>query len=248
MALGLNTEMSEGGDFLPIIMYMAKEGRLYKRDRVGGASGFDNLDTELPTGTKMVFDFGSIQVGYMHFAAGQAPSFALVPLGKTIPASPSKDHRQGFRMMVHLGQGGGKREFATTAKTVLGAVDDLHGEFEKAPEARAGKVPVVEFAGTERITTKNVHGTQTNFRPVFRIVQWIDRPADLGERTVPPPGGQAQAENAAWTAHAKANGGAASANPRHVGPPPAQAAGGWDAGNVAPPPPSQDDLNDTIPF
>lgn len=226
MALGLRTEMSTGdSEFMPIVMFMAKEGRFYKRDRVGGANGFENDDRELPTGTKFVVDFGSIQVGWLHFAAGQAPSFAVVPLGQALPAQPNKDHRQGFKLLLHLGKGGGLREFATTAKTVLGAVDDLHGQFEAAPEAAAGKIPIVEFSGTQKITTKNVHGTQTNFRPSFTITGWMDRLPDFGPRTVPPPGqtvARPQATQVAVqnAAHASPTNG--SSNPRHV-PPPQQA-------------------------
>ncbi len=242
MALGIQTAMNEDdGQFTPIIMYMAKAGRLYRRDRIGGANGYENSDTELPTGTKIAFDFGSIQVGWMHFAAGQAPSFAVVPLGQPMPASPSKDHRQGFKMLVHLGKSGGVRELATTAKTVLGSVDDLHGEFERAPEAQQGKIPVCEFAGTTMVQTKNVHGTQTNYRPVFRIVKWIERTADLGPRTVPPPGQMsavhhAPSNGAGNPAHTAAPAQAAQSNPRHVGPPAAVAAsGGWDAEPATPP-------------
>ena len=222
MALGINTQVStgDGGDFTPLILYMAREGRFYKRERVAsGSAGFENEDIELPAGTKMAFDFGSISVGWMRFAPGMAPSFAIAPLGAPLPAAPDKEHRQGFRMFVHLGKGGGKREFATTAKTVLGAVDDLHGQFEAAAEAKAGKIPIVEFTGGQRIVTENRHGSQTNFRPNFRIVSWIDRPADLGPRTVPAPGG---------TATTKPTNGAG--NPRHAPPP---ASDDWSAGPPA---------------
>ena len=236
MALGINTQVSsgDGSDFTPLILYMAREGRFYKRERVAsGSQGFENEDIELPAGTKMAFDFGSINVGWMRFQPGLAPSFALVPLGATIPPAPDKEHRQGFRMFVHLGKNGGKREFATTAKTVLGAVDDLHGQFEAAPEAKAGKIPVVEFTGGQRIVTENRHGTQTNFRPNFRIVSWADRPADLGERTVPVPGGVAAAP--------KPNG---ASNPRHVAAPPAgdDWSAGPPAGHPVNAPPPIDDL------
>lgn len=263
MALGLNTQINtgDGGDFTPLIMYMAREGRFYRRDRVaGGNAGFENEDVELPIGTKMAFDFGTISVGYMKFAAGMAPSFAVVPLGEALPAAPDKDHRQGFRMFIHLGRNGGKREFATTAKTVLGAVDDLHGLYTAAPEAAAGKIPLVEFTGGTRIVTENRHGTQTNFRPNFRIVQWIDRPADLGPRTVPVPGATATQRPSAGNGAAATPARAASPPARHVGPPAghpaAEPAGGtvdWDAptagGHVGGAVGGADDpLSDVIPF
>ena len=245
MALGLTTQMNtgDGSDFTPIILYAAREGRFYIRDRIQGSTGaFENEDSELPTGTKIAFDFGTIQVGYLKFVAGQAPSFAVVPLGKPLPQSPDKDHRQGFRMLVHLGKQHGKRELATTAKTVIGAVDDLHGVYEAAPEAKAGKIPIVEFTGAQRIVTENRHGTQTNFRPNLRIVSWIDRPADLGPRTVPPPG----ASQTPTQATARSNGAAQAQRPAR----PVQAphADEWDTAAMTPQPGGKDDLDDTIPF
>jgi hypothetical protein len=237
MTLGINTLASTGdSEFTPLIMYMAREGRFYRRDRVGGANGFENDDQEVPVGSKIAVDFGSINVGWLRFASGMAPSFAIAPLGQPMPEQPDRDHRQGFRLLVHLGKNGGLREFATTAKTVLGAVDELHTAFEAAPEAATGKIPVVEFTGATRIVTENRHGTQTNFRPNFKIVSWIDRVAEFGERTVPPPGG-----------HAVAAGGNGAARPAAAAPQrPSvqQRAAQLPQGPVG----VDDDLNDDIPF
>jgi len=254
--LGLNTAPSTGdSEFTPLIMYMAREGRFYRRDRVGGANGFENDDQEVPVGSKIAVDFGTIQVGWLRFASGMAPSFAIAPLGQPMPDRPDNDHRQGFRLLVHLGKNGGLREFATTAKTVLGAVDELHTAFEAAPEAATGKIPVVEFTGATRIVTENRHGTQTNFRPNFKIVSWIDRVAEFGDRTVPPPGG-------GHVAASGSNGAARPATPQTAAParpaaaapqrqsvqqraaqlPQEPAGGGFGAGM------NDDDINDAIPF
>ena len=260
--LGLQTQMSDGtgGDFMPLMIYQAKAGRLYRRDRIGGAAGFENIDTELPAGTRFVWDFGAIQVGWAFFAPGQAPSWAMVPLGQPMPAAPSKDHRQGFRAFLYGTFGSSEarhiREFATTAKTVLGSVDELHSAFEAAPEAATGKVPVVEYAGADPIKTTNAHGVQTNFRPRFTIVQWIDRPADLGERTVPAP--NVHLSHHATVAAPKPNGKpvvnahpAQQANSRHVPPPSKAVQDEWDApanaGSMVLPPVGST-IEDDIPF
>ncbi len=225
MALGLDTGSSNGeATFNPLLIYNAKAGRLYKRDRIESAtsdSGWENRDTELPTGTKFAVDFGRVEIGWMKIATGMAPSFHLVPLGQPMPPRPDQEHRQGFRLLCWgspQGPLGGIRELAATAKTVLSAVDELHTEFEAAPEAAAGKIPVVSFVGADPVTTKNVHGTQTNFRPRFEVVQWIDRPEVLGERTVPPPARKAYQAAAAPAAPASP-----APPPRHVGPPVRQA-------------------------
>ena len=236
MTLGINTQMSdgEGGDFLPMIKYGAESGRLYRVDRVGGSNGYENVPTELPAGTKIAFDFGSISVGWLHFTAGQAPSLSIVPLGKMIPARPSQDHRQGFVMLVHLGKQG-VREFASASKTVTGAIDDLHTAFEAAPEARAGKVPVVEFGGATMTTMKNQHGSKTLYVPNFAIVQWIDRPKEFGARTVPAPGATASPRAPATNGAARQAPKAATPPVRHVGAPDTDE---WGGGT----------LDDEIPF
>ncbi len=189
MAFGINTEASQGdGNFMPIVLFMAREGRFYLRDRIGGSNGYDNLDTELAPGSKMIPDFGSVEAGWLRFAPGMAPSFAVVPVGQPIPAAPDADHRQGIRLKVYCGKKAGIREFSNTAKVVLGSMDALHTLFENSPEAKAGKLPVITFDGSDPVTTENRHGVQRNFRPRFTVIGWVDRMAEFGERTVPPPG------------------------------------------------------------
>ena len=74
---------------------------------------------------------------------------------------------------------GGVREFASTAKVAIAAMDALHSAFEAAPERGQGLVPVVVMSGTEPVTTKGPQGSSTNYRPRFEIVKWVERPAEL---------------------------------------------------------------------
>jgi hypothetical protein len=198
MTLGIQTGMNTGenGEFMLQIRYGAESGRLYRIDRVGGANGFEAVKTELPPGTKIILDWGSIEIGWLYFAAGMAPSMAVAPLGHAMPARPNADHKQGFRMLVHLGSMGGVREFASSSKTVTGAIDALHTAFEAAPEAAAGKLPIMEFKGGRLSQMKNQHGAKDLFIPEFTVTTWIARSADFGPRTVPPPG-QPTAQQAA---------------------------------------------------
>lgn len=189
MALGL----SNGSDreFLPLAIYDARAGRLFKVESKQGPGGWERerVDISSPPPAFAV-DLGSIEVGWILFTVG-APDFQMVPLGHPLPAQPSKEHKQGFRVKVMGRALDGLREFSHTAKCVLGAVDDLHSLFEAAPEAATGKIPVVKLSGTVPVVTKGGGQTSTNYRPVFEIIQWTDRAPEMGERTVPAPGGKA---------------------------------------------------------
>lgn len=193
MTLGINTAFNQGGDFMPILKYNADAGRLFRVDRMQDAAGqFVSSESELPQGTMLAFDFGSIEVGWALLAAGMAPSWQMQPLhpGAAQTPAPSKDHRQGFRMKV-WSPNLGVREFGATSKTVVGAIDDLHTAFERAPEAHAGQIPVARFSGIQGMTRDTPGGKKTTYKPVFEIVRWQDRdPAKFGERTVPPPNAQ----------------------------------------------------------
>lgn len=192
MALGFQS--TSAGEFLPLLTYDARAGRMFKRDRVQGASGWETKNEDITNAPPtFAVDFRSIEVGWIAFTA-TGPSFALAPAGHPVPARPNQDHKNGFKVKVYGPQQlGGIREFSSSSKAVMGALDELHNTYMAAPEAAQGKIPVVQMAGTMPITAKGPQGTTTNYAPVFKVIQWIDRPAELGEATValPAAGGQA---------------------------------------------------------
>lgn len=203
MPLKILTQMSDGSgnsEFMSIVKFGAESGRLFRIDRVGGSAGFENVPTEILPGARMVFDFGSIAEGWVLLVAGQAPSLALVPAGQALPQRPSQEHRQGVRVIIHLGQQGGVREFMSASKSVTGAIADLYMQFEAAPEAATGKVPIVDFQGSTMHVQKNSYGTRQLYTPRLVITGWIERLGEFGERTVPPPGVAAPAAAARVTA------------------------------------------------
>jgi len=207
MALVAVAPASSGGDRLPVLKYDARAGRLFLLDRVQDASGDWQTDQrELKAdAAQFAMDFGSVEVGWFLFPKGAAPMMVTVPYGQPIPPQPAavgtikddktgkerpNNFRQGFRVKVAgkalaAPDGGIVRELAANAIVSINGLNELHNAFEAAPEARAGKIPVVKLADT--IPEKA--GQSTNYRPVFQIVTWAERPADiLGPRTVPPPG------------------------------------------------------------
>ena len=127
-------------------------------------------------------DLENVEVGWVLFASGVAPSWSMVPLGQTLPPKPSDQHKQCFRMNMKLGKssGGDVREFASQAKAVIGAVDALHTDYEANKAANPGKLPVVAMTGTTAIKTTGKGQTSTNYAPVFQITSWIDRRRTVG--------------------------------------------------------------------
>jgi len=188
MALGLTTEAG-GGDFTPIVKYDARAGRMFRIDREQGAAGWETNSVEISNGFKAIFDMENIQVGWALFAAGIAPSFALVPLGQPLPAKPSDQHKQGFKILLKLGKdaGGDVRELSSCAKVVINALDSLHTAYEAQKAANPGKLPIVAMTGTKPVVSQGQGQSSTNYMPVFEIVAWADRPAELtGTSTVAP--------------------------------------------------------------
>ena len=177
MALGLNLGGVGGRDFLPIIKYDARAGRMFRVDREDGVT----IPHDITKNFRAVFDFENLEVGYIHFAAASPPSYVMVPLGQPLPTSPSPEHKQGLRMCVKLSSdiGGDVRELSGNSSAFLTGIDALHTEYEAGKVSNAGKLPVVALADTLAIESKGQGQKSTNYRPVFQIIAWVDRPKDL---------------------------------------------------------------------
>jgi hypothetical protein len=215
MGLGLNT--GGGGDFIPHIRYDARAGRMFRADRTqdaGGQWATDLVDISNPA-PAFIMDLASIEVGWLHFGP-TGPDYRMVRMGQPMPPQPGKDHKQAFRVRVNAPKLlGGTREFASSAKTVISAMDALHSAWEQAPERAQGLVPVVTLAGTTAVTTKSQAGASTNYAPRFEIIKWVPRPDDFPDAGAP----------------------AAPAPQPPPRPAPAAAAAPPPAGHVPPPPP-----------
>jgi len=197
MALIQMQATSDGGPIVQRVQYNATTGRWHRIERTQQSDGgWDNERHELREGFKMAVDFGNVKVGWINFNTGGAPSYVLVTQGENFPQKPDNAHKQGAQLLVHLSKDGGLRQLSFNSQSVNVAFNELHDAYLSAPEAASGKIPVVQFDGTEeRITKgKDANGkpvSSTNYKPIFKIVQWIDRLPEFGERTVPPPGGHA---------------------------------------------------------
>lgn len=176
MAIGLKTEAT--GDRMAICKFDARSGRMFLSDRSQDASGtWVENSTDITTDFTAAFDFANLEIGWLAFLP-TGPDFKMQPLGTPLPARPSENHKQGFRLHIYGTKLGGWREWCHTAKCVLGAVDALHDQYMAAPERLRGLLPVVRLSGTTPIKSTGKGQTSTNYAPVLDIVQWFERPAD----------------------------------------------------------------------
>jgi len=166
MALNLGTS---GGKYTPYTKYNAKAGRWYIKG--------ENGEIEVQPKT-FVADFAKIKTGWMLFLEGRAPNQVWdIDLTAQAP-KPSDAHKRGFSLkLFSKASFNGVVELASSSMHLCNAVNDLYSQYEEAsakPE-NAGKVAVVEFVGSTPMKDK----LGTNYKPEFKLVKFVDRPAEL---------------------------------------------------------------------
>jgi hypothetical protein len=182
MSLGLKAYHGTG-EFSPRLEYSAKDGHLTRVDRTADGSEKIAIDQTFQQ-PAYAWDIGSIEIGWINFQAGMAPSFVVVPFGQPMPARPDRNHKAGFRSIMWDGHTGA-REFSSSAGVTVNAIEALWDTLIATPEAAAGKVPVIQFGEPIAVRT----GRNTNYAPGLKHLQWIDRDdAVFGPRTVAAPG------------------------------------------------------------
>lgn len=176
---GFSTEPNKGGDFLPIVKYDARAGRIFRMDRVDAGGQFVTEPVDITTGFKAMVDLENIETGWVNFNTGGAPHFAMVRMGERLPAQPSPQHKNAVRFMMKLGAecGGEKRirEMASQAKAFLSGFETLYHDYLAQKDANPGKLPVVTLKTTKPIKSGQGDKQSTNYLPVFEIVGWSPR-------------------------------------------------------------------------
>lgn len=175
---GFSTEPSSG-DFMPIVKYDARAGRLFRVDRVDTGTGFENDPIDITSGFKALVDFENIEVGWIDFSAGSPPNFVLVKLGEALPPRPSDRHKNGIRVLLKLAKncGGEKpiREIAGTAKVFLNGVEMAYSNYLKERASNPNKLPIIALEKTTPIKSGSGDKQSTNYQPSFAIVGWARR-------------------------------------------------------------------------
>ena len=181
MTTGLGLKAYHGtGEFSPRLQYDARSGHYTRVDRTADGIGIIKAPVMQPV---FAFDIGSIEIGWMNFNA--LVSVIVVPFGQPMPERPDRNHKAGFRSKIWDGREATAREFSATAGATVNAIEALWDQLSAAPEARAGMLPVIQAVTSVPVSTNR----NTNFSPVFSVLQWIDRDdAVFGPRTVAAPG------------------------------------------------------------
>jgi hypothetical protein len=183
MALGFNYNTGgDGSDIVAYVKYDSRAGRFFRNDRTQQNGSYVNEAVDITSSFKAVMDLENIEIGYIFFAPGAAPSYLLAKLGSPMPAKPADGKwKQGMRVMMKLAAscGGDIRETTSNAGAFLKGFDALHTDYEAQKGANPGKLPVVILKTTMPITTGSGDKKSTNYQPVFEITGWAPRPTDL---------------------------------------------------------------------
>lgn len=166
--MGFMSNPAQGGDFDPYLKMNAKAGRFYTKNDQGEEYEVTNMTA--------IFDMDQLKTGWFLFAAGTAPVKQYDPSLSEAAPKPGEGFKRGFELLVYSEKNlGGRREFSSTAGAVIDAMNELYDAWQADLKNNIGKLPVVQCTGVTPVTGK--HGT--NYRPVFAIVSWADRPTDL---------------------------------------------------------------------
>jgi hypothetical protein len=184
---GFSTEPGDAVNIVPIVKYDAVSGRMSRIDRVQDSTGaIKNEPVDITTEPKFkaIFDFENVEVGWILFVAGQAPDFRMVPIGSMQPPKPSPTHKHGVRCMLKLSTecAAGQspvREIAGTAKAIVNGIRLVYLQYLAERGNNGGKLPAIMLEKTTPVKSGSGQFQRTNYHPVFKIVGWVTRPADL---------------------------------------------------------------------
>ena len=166
--MGLNFGAPQG-DFLPFLKFNAKAGRFYKKQ--------DDQEVEVQS-PSFIADFANIKTGWFYYQEGMAPNVVYDESLAQAAPKPSDKHKRGFTLRIFSKSiVGGLGEFSSASMHACNAINDAYGLFEVEASKNPGKVPVLACTGV----TPQKDKMGTNYRPVFTIQKWVDRPAELDE-------------------------------------------------------------------
>lgn len=183
----IDAPSSGSGDWLPIVQYDARAGRLFRTDRTQDTAGnWSAVKEDITNSFKAVVDFENIESGWIDYATGGAPSFVMVKRGNILPAQPNENHKHGVRFRLKLGKdcGGDRpvRELSGNSRAFLTGAQPVVEQYLREAKDHPGLLPVLVLEKTTPVKSGSGDKSSTNYHPTWKIVGWVPRPADL----VPP--------------------------------------------------------------
>lgn len=182
------------GNYLPIIKYDARSGRISRRDRENN----ETTEVDITKTFKAVFDAENVEIGWANFNTGGAPDIRVSRFidGKPVPRPRVMitDEKTGkeievndpafkacARYVIKLSKecGGDIREFCSNAIAAMDGIEKFQDAYDAAAKENPGKLPIVELKDTFAKTSGEGQRRSTNYVPVFEIVGWVKRPDDL---------------------------------------------------------------------
>lgn len=165
-------QIGGSGTVKPFCKYNAKSDKWFVR----GAGG-EEVEIQRPT---FVIDLDNIATGWFRFREGQAPERVIDPSLNQPAPSPGEEFKRGFAVMVFSPKFfGGAVEFGSASIHLSNAIKDIYAQYEAEKADHRDELPVIACTGSEPM--KDRYGT--NYRPTFTILQWVQRPADLPNRS-----------------------------------------------------------------
>jgi hypothetical protein len=167
-----------GADFLPIVKFDSRSGRISRRDRNNG----ETTEVDITKNFKAIIDFPNVEVGFINFATGGAPDFRMVRLSDGVSIdNPGDGYQRGVRFVVKLSKecGGDVREFASKAAAFLDGAKKLADAYNEGVKSNPDKLPVVVLKDVVAKTSGEGARKSTNYVPVWEIIGWVPRPSDL---------------------------------------------------------------------
>jgi hypothetical protein len=103
-----------------------------------------------------------------------------------MPQRPSPEHKQAVSLQLFF-KDIGLREFTPGSKTVMRVLDKLHTDYMAERDENPGKMPVVEFQGTETVKVKTPEGELKFKAPTCKIIGWTAAPEAFSKAAAPAP-------------------------------------------------------------
>jgi len=186
MALAMFLEEETGGSrFLPIVKFDVKLGEFIARNSEPQSDGtWDRTEEEIKLPIKAVVDFENLRCGWVLYK----PKYdaVLVRAEEKMPQRPSPAHKQAISLQLFF-KDIGLREFTPSSKTVMRVIDKLHTDYMAERDENPGKMPVVEFQGTETVKVKTPEGELKFKAPTCKIIGWTAAPEAFSKAAAPAP-------------------------------------------------------------